>query len=49
MSAAENKESIRARLVEASKDSVEGFLGGFADNARYKIIGTTKFSATFKS
>jgi uncharacterized protein len=47
MSAAENKESIRNMWAEASKGNAEGFLGRFADDVRYTIIGTTKFSGTF--
>lgn len=33
--------------AEASKGNVEGFLGALADDVRYTIIGTTKFSGTF--
>jgi uncharacterized protein len=46
MSAAENKEVIR-NMWDFSKSSVEGFLTALAENVRYTIIGTTKFSGTF--
>ena len=47
MSAAENKQSIRNMWAEASKGNAEGFLNGLADDVRYTIIGTTRFSGTF--
>jgi ketosteroid isomerase-like protein len=47
MGAAENKELIRNMFAELSKGNGEAFLGGMADNVRFTIIGTTKFSGTF--
>ena len=47
MGAAENKQLIRDIWAEVEKGSAEGFLNGFADDVRYTIIGTTKFSGTF--
>jgi ketosteroid isomerase-like protein len=47
MGASENKELIRNMFVELSKGNAEGFLGNLADNVRYTVIGTTKFSGTF--
>jgi ketosteroid isomerase-like protein len=44
VSAADNKELIRNMWAG---NSLEGFLSGFADDVRYTIIGTTKFSGTF--
>jgi ketosteroid isomerase-like protein len=46
MSAAENKEVIR-NMWDFSKGNAEGFLNALAENVRYTIIGTTKFSGTF--
>jgi ketosteroid isomerase-like protein len=47
MSAAENKEVIRNMWTDASEGNAEGFLSALADDVRYTIIGTTKFSGTF--
>jgi uncharacterized protein len=47
MSAAENKELIRNMFAELSKSNGQAFLDTLADNVRYTIIGTTKFSGTF--
>jgi ketosteroid isomerase-like protein len=44
MTAAENKELIRRLWAE---NSMDGFLNHVADDVRYTIIGTTKFSGTF--
>jgi uncharacterized protein len=48
MGAAENKELIRNMFAELSKGNGEAFLGTFADDVRYTIIGTSKYSSTFK-
>jgi uncharacterized protein len=47
MSASENKELIRNMFVELSKGNAEAFLGSLADNVRFTVIGTTKYSGTF--
>jgi uncharacterized protein len=47
MSAAENKELIRTMWEEASKGNGEPFINSIADNVRYTIIGTTRFSGVF--
>jgi ketosteroid isomerase-like protein len=47
MGAPENKELIRNMFVEMSKGNAEAFLGNLADNVRYTVIGTTKYSGTF--
>ena len=47
MGAAENKEVIRNMFAELSKGNADAFIGGLADNLRFTIIGTTKFSGTF--
>ncbi|HZP46082.1 MAG TPA: nuclear transport factor 2 family protein [Candidatus Binataceae bacterium] len=49
MSAAENKELIRNMFAELSKGNAQGFLDKFADNCRFTIIGTSKFSGTWNS
>jgi uncharacterized protein len=47
MAAAENKQFIRNMFIELSKGNAEAFLGSIADDVRYTIIGTTKYSGTF--
>jgi ketosteroid isomerase-like protein len=47
MGAAENKELVRNMFAELSKGNGEAFLGAMADNVRFTICGTTKFSGTF--
>ncbi len=47
MGAAENKEVIRNMFAELSKGNADAFIGGLADNLRFTIIGSTKFSGTF--
>lgn len=47
MGAAENKELIRNMFDELSKGNAEAFLGTLADDVRYTIIGTSKYSSTF--
>lgn len=49
MGAAENKEFIRNMFAELSKGNGEAFLGAMADDVRYTIIGTSKYSGTFNS
>src|SRR5215472_16334079 len=47
MGAAENKELIRNMFAELSKGNGQGFLDKIADDVRFTIIGSTKFSGTF--
>ena len=47
MGASENKELIRKMFSDLSSGNAEAFLAGFADDARFTICGTTKFSGTF--
>ena len=47
MGAAENKDLIRNMFAELSKGNAQAFLGNMADNVRFTLIGTTKFSGTF--
>ena len=46
MSATENKELIRNMFAELSKGNGQVFLDAMADNVRFTIIGTTKYSGT---
>jgi len=47
MGAAENKRFISNMFIELSKGNAEAFLGSIADDVRYTIIGSTKYSGTF--
>jgi ketosteroid isomerase-like protein len=47
MGAVENKRFISKMFVELSKGNTEAFLGSIADDVRYTIIDTTKYSGTF--
>ncbi|MGE0826876.1 MAG: nuclear transport factor 2 family protein [Candidatus Binatia bacterium] len=46
MGAAENKQMIQNMFAELSKGNAEAFLGNLADDVRFTIIGTTKYSGT---
>jgi ketosteroid isomerase-like protein len=48
MSAAENKQFISNMFAELSKGNADAFLGALADDVSFTIIGTTKYSGTFK-
>ena len=47
MGSSENKEFIRGMFAELSKGNGEAFLDAMADDVRYTIIGTSKYSGTF--
>jgi len=47
MSAVANKETIRNMFAELSKGNAEAFLGTLADDVRFTLIGSTKFSGVF--
>jgi ketosteroid isomerase-like protein len=47
MSAAENKEFIRGMFAELSKGNGAAFLDAMADDVRFTIIGSSKYSWTF--
>ncbi len=49
MGSAENKEIVRNMFAELSKGNPEGFLGKMADDVRFTVQGTTKFSVTSTS
>ena len=49
MGATENKEIIRNMFAELSKGNPEGFLGKMADDVKFTIQGTTKYSGTWNS
>jgi ketosteroid isomerase-like protein len=44
MGTAENKQLIQNLFAELEKGNAEAFLGYLADNVRFTLIGTTKFS-----
>lgn len=47
MGAAENKKLIQEMFAELSKGNAPAFLNALADDVRFTIIGTTKYSGTF--
>jgi hypothetical protein len=47
MGAAENKEFIRGMFAELSKGNSAAFLDAMADDVRFTIIGSSKYSGTF--
>ena len=47
MGAAENKQFISNMFAELSKVNSDAFLNALADDVRFTIIGTTKYSGTF--
>ena len=48
MGAAENKEFISNMFAELSKGNGDAFLNALADDVSFTIIGSTKYSGTFK-
>jgi ketosteroid isomerase-like protein len=48
MGAAENKQFISNMFAELSKGNGDAFLNALADDIRFTIIGSTKYSGTFK-
>jgi ketosteroid isomerase-like protein len=46
MGAAENKKLIQDMFAELSKGNAQAFLNNMADNVKFTIIGTTKYSGT---
>ena len=47
MGAAENKQLIETMFAELSRGNGAGYLEQLADDVRFTIIGSTKFSGTF--
>ncbi len=47
MGAVENKKMIETMFAELSRGNGEGYLERLADDVKFKIEGTTKFSGTF--
>ena len=47
MGAAENKKLIQDMFAELSKGNAPAFLNAMADDVRFTIMGTTKYSGTF--
>lgn len=48
MSAAENKELIRHIYAELARGNAQAFLDSMADDVTWTLIGTTRFSGTFR-
>jgi uncharacterized protein len=46
MGAAENKKLIQDMFAELSKGNAPAFLNALADDVRFTIVGTTKYSGT---
>ena len=46
MGAAENKKLIQDMFAELSKGNAQAFLNAMADDVRFTIVGTTKYSGT---
>ncbi len=47
MSVAENKDFIRHLFSEMSKGNVDAYLNSLAEDGRFTIIGTSKYSGVF--
>jgi ketosteroid isomerase-like protein len=48
MGAAENKKLIQSLFAELSRGNGAGYLDGLADDVQFTIMGTTKYSGTFR-
>jgi ketosteroid isomerase-like protein len=48
MGAAENKKLVETLFAELSRGNVAGFLDGLADDVEITIIGSTRFSSTYR-
>jgi ketosteroid isomerase-like protein len=48
MGAAENKKLMQDMFAELGKGNGDAFLGNMADDVQFTIIGSTKWSGTFK-
>ena len=48
MSASENKELIRRLYAEIGQGNAQPFLDAIADDMRWTVIGSTKYSGTFE-
>jgi ketosteroid isomerase-like protein len=48
MGTAENKQLIQQMFAALTKGNMAAFLGSMADDIRWTIIGTTKYSGTFQ-
>jgi len=47
MSTADNKQLIQHLFAEMAKRNAEAVLGAIADDVRFTLIGTTKYSGTY--
>jgi ketosteroid isomerase-like protein len=48
MGAAENKTMIQSMFAELSRGNGAGYLDGLADDVEFTIMGSTKYSGTFR-
>ncbi len=48
MGAADNKKLIQSMFAELSRGNGAGYLDGLADDVQFTIMGTTKYSGTFR-
>ncbi|MET0152111.1 MAG: nuclear transport factor 2 family protein [Candidatus Binatia bacterium] len=48
MGAAENKKLIQSMFAELSRGNGAGYLDGLADDVQFTIMGSTKYSGTFR-
>ena len=48
MGAAENKKLIQSMFAELSRGNGAGYLDGLADEVQFTIMGSTKYSGTFR-
>jgi uncharacterized protein len=48
MSIADNKKLVETIFAEISRGNLEGYLARLADDVEFTIMGTTKFSGTFR-
>jgi hypothetical protein len=48
MGAAENKQLIQSMFAELSRGNGAGYLDRLADDVQFTIMGTTKYSGTFR-
>lgn len=48
MGATENREIIRNMFAELSEGNVDAYLDNLADDVRFTLIGSTKFSGVFE-
>ncbi|HVA80688.1 MAG TPA: nuclear transport factor 2 family protein [Candidatus Binataceae bacterium] len=48
MDASGNKEMVRKMFAELAKGDAQGFMAAMADDVRFTLIGSTKYSGVFR-